>query len=922
MPSLSGTKLGQYEIIELLGEGGMATVYRARQASINRDVAIKIIKMGLGKTLNFALRFEREAQTVAKLTHPHILKIFDYGQQDEIVYLVMELQTGGNLADLIRKEPLSFTTISRLLGQLASALDYAHRRGIVHRDLKPQNVLIDAEGNAILTDFGIAKLLTENTSFTMTGIVMGTPMYMSPEQWQGIALDGRADIYSLGIILYELLTQKQPFEGETAFTLMHKHVNEPPPSLHLHRPDLPLSYDAVIQKALAKRPDARFATAGELSEAFNSVVAGQDLLAQKDPIGHGKTDIEIQAPHVKEEENTTVLPVVSKDTGGVDNIQNRSPAAAPQRRILPILIVALLVLVLVVVAGVIITRSPSIAVVTAPTIDLTSASVQLNNFASQTALAVVLLQTTTATSSPTFELLFVVPTTSPTLLPATNTAVPVVIPPTFTPSPVTSPTETNTSLPATSVPSSVTPQPTLAPTAVALLPTQTAPIPLSATQLPTTIVPSSTQTELPSPTVRPSLTAVPASPTPTLPPTRLPTTRPSLTAVPSSPTPTLPPVTLPLVATPTTVVLSPTSLPTVRPVATLVPTNTALPPSSTVLPTLAKTNTVVPPTNTPITLPSATPTPLPATNTPTVTPLPPTLTSIPTLLPTATLTPLPPTATVTPTPSQIPFVTGMITYHRYSSSGNSEIYIMNFDGTGEVQLTKTRVDNFRSYPSPDGKSVAFTSGRDGNPEIYVMNVDGSNQRRLTNNPADDGPTGLSWSPDSKRIIFSTNRDKLYQLYIVNVDGSGLRRFITTTTNEYDPAWSPDGQFIAFTSNRSNNNDVYIMNADGTNQRRITRNPTYEGVPSWSPDGKQLLFATNRDGRFEFYVMNADGSNQKRVTQTGTYGSASWSLDGQRIIYTSGTETKRDVFTSRLDGSDVKQLTNYGVSGDYHPNYLP
>jgi serine/threonine-protein kinase len=154
MPSLIGQRLDKYEIVALLGEGGMAAVYRARQPNMDRDVAIKVIKHSLVEKTEFIKRFEREAKTVAALSHPFVLKVFDYGEYEDLVYLVMELLSGGSLADLIRKGPLPPEGVSRILDQVASALDYAHRRGVIHRDLKPQNVLLDDEGNAHLTDFG------------------------------------------------------------------------------------------------------------------------------------------------------------------------------------------------------------------------------------------------------------------------------------------------------------------------------------------------------------------------------------------------------------------------------------------------------------------------------------------------------------------------------------------------------------------------------------------------------------------------------------------------------------------------------------------------------------------------------------------------------------------------------------------------
>src|SRR5258707_6130575 len=253
MSGLIGQHLGQYEIVSILGRGGMATVYRAHQASINRDVAIKIIKSDLAESPDFIARFEREARTVANLSNPHILRVHDYGQQEDLVYLVMELLKGGSLATLIQQSPLAPDKALRLLEQIANALDYAHEQGIIHRDLKPQNVLLDERRNAYLTDFGIAKIMGESTHLTRSGTAMGTPAYMPPEQWEGEALDSRADIYAMGIMLFEMLTGRMPFNADTPASMMQRHMFAQPNSLHAHRTDLPPDVDRIINKALAKR---------------------------------------------------------------------------------------------------------------------------------------------------------------------------------------------------------------------------------------------------------------------------------------------------------------------------------------------------------------------------------------------------------------------------------------------------------------------------------------------------------------------------------------------------------------------------------------------------------------------------------------------------------------------------------------------
>lgn len=271
---LIGQKLGQYQIVSLIGRGGMASVFRAQQLNIERDVAIKVIRGDLVGQQNFIERFEREAKLIAPLRHPHILKLFDYGQQGDMVYLVMEYMTGGTLADLIQRGSVPLSLIQRMINQLCSALEYAHERNIVHRDLKPQNVLLDEQQNATLSDFGIARMLADNLRLTQTGTTMGTPFYMAPEQWQEGRVDQRVDIYALGVILYEMLTGDPPFMGETTHGVMYKHLMELPPPIESRNNKLPPSINAVIQQALAKDPALRYEHVAYLAEDFNKALSG------------------------------------------------------------------------------------------------------------------------------------------------------------------------------------------------------------------------------------------------------------------------------------------------------------------------------------------------------------------------------------------------------------------------------------------------------------------------------------------------------------------------------------------------------------------------------------------------------------------------------------------------------------------------
>lgn len=275
-----GQMLGPYRIINQVGRGGMATVYKAYQPSVDRYVAVKVLPSQLAESREFATRFQQEARIIAKLEHPHILPVFDYGESDGVAYFVMRYMDAGTLKDkMIEGRPLPLGDIDRLFTQLAEALSYAHSRGVVHRDLKPANVLIDAHENIFLTDFGIAKLLeSASPRLTQTDAIMGTPAYISPEQAQGNPVDQRSDIYSLGIILYEMVTGSVPFTAETPLAVLFKHITDPLPPPSLVKPDVPPEIEKVILKALAKDPRDRFATTNEFVAAWERALQTRETV--------------------------------------------------------------------------------------------------------------------------------------------------------------------------------------------------------------------------------------------------------------------------------------------------------------------------------------------------------------------------------------------------------------------------------------------------------------------------------------------------------------------------------------------------------------------------------------------------------------------------------------------------------------------
>lgn len=273
MPDLIGKTIGQYKIVEQIGVGGMATVFKAFQASINRYVAVKILPTQFANDPNFVKRFTQEAQAIAALEHPHILPVYDFGTAEGQTYMVMRYVEGGTLTNLMG-QPLPNERIVDIVSSMARALDYAHSQGVVHRDIKPSNILIDKHGEALLTDFGIAKIMAGSggTRLTSTGSILGTPEYMAPEQAEGISVDGRTDIYSLGVVLYELLTGQPPYRAETPLAVVLKHVNDPLPLPRTIKPDVAVPLERVVLKAMAKDRNQRYQSAGEMAQTLKDAL--------------------------------------------------------------------------------------------------------------------------------------------------------------------------------------------------------------------------------------------------------------------------------------------------------------------------------------------------------------------------------------------------------------------------------------------------------------------------------------------------------------------------------------------------------------------------------------------------------------------------------------------------------------------------
>jgi serine/threonine protein kinase len=318
-------KIGIYEVKSELGRGGMATVYLAYDSRFEREVAVKVLpREFLHADPQFRLRFEREAKIIAQLEHAAIVPVYDVGESDGQPYFVMRYMNGGSLSDRIKAGGLTIDEAARILAAIAPALDEAHSKGIVHRDIKPSNILFDRRGNPYISDFGIAKLSQAQSGNVTGSAIIGTPAYMAPEQAQGIEVDGRSDIYALGIILFEMLTGKQPYEADTPMAVAIKHITDPVPYIRKTKPQLPEGMDAIIQKAMAKNKDDRFSTAVEMTNSFRDVLREEPTRLDISPpvtlrstaesaTAAGVADADVRVVPQKKAFNTlfVVLPVVA-----------------------------------------------------------------------------------------------------------------------------------------------------------------------------------------------------------------------------------------------------------------------------------------------------------------------------------------------------------------------------------------------------------------------------------------------------------------------------------------------------------------------------------------------------------------------------------------------------------------------------------
>lgn len=319
---------GRYQIESLLGQGGMSAVYRGNDPNLRRTVAIKLIHSHLSEEPQFVSRFEEEAAAVAQLKHPNIIQVYDFDHDGDTYYMVLEFVPGETLQARLRKlnqanRRMALEEVRNVVAGVCDALDYAHRRGMIHRDVKPANIMITPEGQPVLMDFGIAKIVG-GKQHTATGAVIGTAAYISPEQVRGESLDSRVDIYALGITLFEMLSGRPPFDGDSAMTVMLKHVNDPVPDLAQIDPSIPRGLVEITMKALEKDRNRRYRTAADMAAALRAV----DLTADSTGLGAGQGVPAGAAPAAAAAGPQTVRPALSEGRGR----GGAGPRAAKARR--------------------------------------------------------------------------------------------------------------------------------------------------------------------------------------------------------------------------------------------------------------------------------------------------------------------------------------------------------------------------------------------------------------------------------------------------------------------------------------------------------------------------------------------------------------------------------------------------------------
>jgi Tol biopolymer transport system component/serine/threonine protein kinase len=738
----SGHTFGQYELREILGIGGMGTVYRAYQTALRRTVAVKVLSPGLATDPDYIQRFHHEAETAAALEHPHIVPVYDYGVQDGVSYIVMRLLTGDTLAQRLARreetrEPLpALSEIADLLNQLAGAFDYAHARGVIHRDIKPSNIMFDNQGNAFLVDFGIARLLSPDAhGATATGAVLGSPSYMAPEQWEGEPLVSATDQYALGVTVYQLIVGQVPFKASSLAGLMHSHLNETATPPHLLCDHVPEAVSITLARAMSRAPAERFPTVTAFAQAFEQATAG---------VHEPKTGFFVSSarPTPLTSPAITLPPDVAQHLA---ETQGEHPGVPPEK--------------------------------TLPNRLFRNPLVWLGGLIIS-ALAVVLILSGGGEEkqAPVAE----VPTATATAIPPTSAVVPttgaiVVLPsatPAATETPTRAPTQTATATPDLDA-------------TVQVLAVQA----LTSTAQGWTAIPPATQT--------PVETAAP----PVTPTTPVDTPDASTSATPGS----VPSGLIAFVSdrdglsniyvtdlsgenvTCLTFDQVHTDSPDWSPDGSRIVFSSDITGNDEIYVMKADGGDRIQLTDNSY-----------ADRWPAWSPDGRQIVFMSDREGNADLYLIgvddrqERRLTTDPAADRFPAWSpdGSRVVFQSEREDNRELYIMTITEPPDItRLTRDWAEDRFAAWSPDGRTIAFQTDRDGNSEIYLIDVDGSHTRNVTNHPAEDRYP--AWSPDGSQLVFQSERDGNRELYIMNADGSDVTRLTTDAGNDWKPAWQPD-----------------------------------------------------------------------------------------------------------------------------------